>query len=421
MERGEGYHGRLAVRECDGCHKEHFGIDFALVRLDTLRFEHGEQVGYPLRGEHESVACRSCHRGELVSDPVVVEGKRAREALERTFLGLGTACGSCHASDTPHGDQFDGQPCEDCHHEAGWSGADGFDHDRTSYALAGLHRRAACEGCHRPLPGAAVAAALQYAGVRADRCTACHEDQHSGSMPGRCESCHVTSGWNRVNRGRVESTFDHRATGFVLLGAHATTPCSSCHQGPPAGSAVHLRFEPATRSDPYPSPLVAGACTDCHEDLHDGVFMDRPARGVCDGCHGQAAWLPTDYDIERHNRESDFLIDGAHQVVPCASCHPAQNGMPQLRLASPSCSDCHAPSDPHRRQFGERSCDSCHSGSSFRIADFDHDETRFPLDGAHQDVRCEACHETEDGSSGVSFVRYTPLGLRCVDCHGSVE
>jgi hypothetical protein len=420
MERGEGYHGRLADRTCDGCHKEHFGVDFGLVRLDSLAFEHEEQAGYTLRGEHETVACRSCHRAELVSDPVVLEAKRARGALDRTFLGLGNTCRGCHAPDTPHADQFEERPCADCHDEAGWSGAGGFDHNSTSYALTGLHRDVACEGCHRPLSSVVVAGGLQYAGIRADRCTACHEDEHSGAMPGRCESCHGTSGWKQVNRRRVESTFDHRATGFVLLGAHAAAPCSSCHQKPPAGSAVRLRFEPATKSDAYPTPL-AGSCTDCHEDRHDGVFLDRPGHGVCDGCHGQAAWLPADYDIERHNRESEFLIDGAHQVVPCASCHPASEGMPRFRLESPSCSDCHAPSDPHRGQFRERSCDSCHSGSSFRIADFDHDGTRFPLDGAHEDVTCEACHTAEEGPSGELFVRYTPLASQCVDCHGGVE
>jgi hypothetical protein len=412
---GEGYHGRLVDRECDTCHKEHFGVEFPLVRLDSLAFEHGEQVGYPLRGEHAPVGCRSCHRAELVSDRAVIEAKGS--ALGRTFMGLPTTCAACHNPDSPHGDQFDGQACVDCHDEGGWSGADGFDHDETAYPLTGLHRDVTCNECHRPLPGTAMEDALQYAGVRADRCTACHEDEHSGSMPGRCESCHSTSGWQRVDRGRVESSFDHRGTGFLLEGAHAAAPCASCHRSPPADSAVRIRFKPGTAGDAYPSPVV-GSCLACHQDQHDGAFLDRPEQGTCDDCHGQVAWLPADFDIARHNRETDFVIDGAHRVVPCASCHVPEQGMPRFRFEGTTCSDCHAPLDPHRGQFEGRSCDSCHSGDSFRITDFDHAATRYPLDGAHEDVSCDRCHTPESDPSGASFVRYRPLPHQCVDCHG---
>ena len=161
-----------------------------------------------------------------------------------------------------------------------------------------------------------------------------------------------------------------------------------------------------------------GSCLACHQDQHDGAFLDRPEQGTCDDCHGQVAWLPADFDITRHNRETDFVIDGAHRVVPCASCHVSEQGMPRFRFEGTACADCHAPLDPHRGQFGERSCDSCHAGESFRIADFDHAATRYPLDGAHEDVSCDRCHTPESDSPGESFVRYRPLPNQCVDCHG---
>ena len=51
MQEGTGYHTRLRDRNCAECHKEHFGEQFRIVRLDTVKFDHRE-TGYTLEGRH---------------------------------------------------------------------------------------------------------------------------------------------------------------------------------------------------------------------------------------------------------------------------------------------------------------------------------------------------------------------------------
>ena len=106
-------------------------------------------------------------------------------------------------------------------------------------------------------------------------------------------------------------------------------------------------------------------------------------------------------------------------VVDCASCHnPSGDGM-AFMIGTPTCVECHQGSTPHADQFAGRACESCHVGDSFDIEWFDHDETRYPLDGAHEGVECASCHATEVGSEGGETIRYRPLDTECRDCHGS--
>jgi hypothetical protein len=94
----------------------------------------------------------------------------------------------------------------------------------------------------------------------------------------------------------------------------------------------------------------------------------------------------------------------------------------EVRTWIQRCSSCHGPTQPHGEQFGDRECRECHSTSTFRISDFDHSRTRFLLDGAHEKLACDQCHLRE-GDSGVGEggpVRYRPLEISCIACHGAV-
>ena len=53
-------------------------------------------------------------------------------------------------------------------------------------------------------------------------------------------------------------------------------------------------------------------------------------------------------------------------------------------------------------------CESCHSTSAWRPANFDHAKTRFPLTGAHTRVDCASCH-----AGG----RYAGTPTACSSCH----
>jgi hypothetical protein len=241
-------------------------------------------------------------------------------------------------------------------------------------------------------------------------------------MPGRCEACHATSGWQHVDRSRVERSFDHRTTGFLLEGSHATAPCASCHRMAVVGSeGIHIRYRKGTERRAFPSPDVeVGTCLACHDDLHAGVFAERDDAGDCRSCHGQVAWLPALFDGERHDRETSFPLEGAHRAVACSACHVEEAVVPTFRLEAATCQDCHTAASPHGDQFEGRACDACHGLDSFRIEAFDHDATRFALGGAHAGVACASCHMASPGSDPPVVV-YRPLGTACRDCHGGAS
>ncbi|HZM10772.1 MAG TPA: hypothetical protein VFC15_11230, partial [Candidatus Limnocylindrales bacterium] len=49
----------------------------------------------------------------------------------------------------------------------------------------------------------------------------------------------------------------------------------------------------------------------------------------------------------------------------------------------------------------------------------DHDKTAFPLKGAHQNVRCGACHKSFRPFEGKDVLFYKPTPTECAACHGN--
>jgi len=422
VRAGEGYHATVTDRGCASCHKDHLGPGAELVRFDTDAFDHA-LTGYRLEGKHRGVKCRDCHRPEFVEDTSVRSFKGRHGTLDSTYLGLGTTCVDCHRADDPHRGQFAGRACSSCHATSGWKEAPGFDHADTRYPLTGKHAVVACGKCHRSARDAS-GSWVRYTGLAFTSCTSCHADPHEGAMGGTCTECHSTAGWKRVDLSAMESDFDHATTGFRLEGRHARLSCASCHApGAPPDTAIRMRWRPADRARPYPPPL-SDRCSSCHVDYHRGAFEARGDSGDCEACHGQDAWSPSTFDLFRHDRETDYRLQGAHRAVPCAGCHRNPDlGQDSLtfHFASVTCRSCHdRTDDPHHGQFGDRGCESCHTDTSFRTADrFDHAKTDFPLTGAHRDVPCASCHRKERLPDGSTMIRYRPLGTECSDCHAS--
>ena len=434
INAGRGFHGTLAEDDCAACHKDHFGRDFDLLRFDTLAFDH-ERAGYSLTGRHRDAGCRECHVPAYLEDQDVVAFKTRHGALERTFLGLGTTCLGCHRSVDPHQDQFAAAGCDECHSTGEWRETPGFDHQETRYPLTGAHRSVDCTGCHPPLPAleagtggahdatSVASGALRFTPLSFSACTSCHQDPHGGAMQGTCATCHTTTAWGSVDRGRLESTFDHGSTDFELEASHALLTCATCHDPVVADGleGVTIRFQAGSTGQAYPPPR-AESCASCHDDAHRGEFGSPGEASGCETCHGQEAWLPAHFDLARHDAESSFPLEGAPRVTPCADCHRTSEGVLEIRLGSPDCVTCHTRDDPHRDQFIDRGCRECHGVESFTIPDFDHTRTRYPLEGAHVGVECGACHLPEaGGGAGPEFIRYRPLGTECVDCHGGVR
>ena len=62
-------------------------------------------------------------------------------------------------------------------------------------------------------------------------------------------------------------------------------------------------------------------------------------------------------------------------------------------------------------------CNRCHDAMSFKPAiKFDHNKTKFPLDGKHKDVACNKCHKTIQDKE-IAYVLYTIKDFKCENCH----
>lgn len=419
IQAREGLHAPYGTRSCASCHKDHFGVEFQLVQFDTTGFDH-KRVGFELRQAHLEAGCRTCHKPELIADPTVRAYATRHGALNRTYLGLRTGCTDCHRTDNVHGTQFGTRSCASCHAEDTWDEAPRFNHDSTRYRLTGLHRRVECASCHKPMQVAGVSEPVtRYADVRAQSCTSCHADYHRGAMPQTCEQCHTTDGWRALrNRTGFESDFNHGTTQFALKGAHAELSCASCHDPRRlASTTIRMTWPTAQQRSLYPAPHAA-ACASCHVDAHEGAIANSASAANCASCHNEADWLPSSFDLARHNRES-YVLTGAHVTVACNQCHKPTRagGPPEFRLPAKDCASCHKTVDPHAGQFAERACTDCHTTESFRIAQFDHSTTRYPLDATHRNVACAKCHAETSTAAGAQFVRYRPLETTCRACH----
>ena len=361
------FHGKLPntdTLQCVGCHTEHKGRDADIVKLIPEQFNH-DRTDFPLRDAHAGVACGNCH----------TVGKKYRAA--------DSACVSCHKKDEPHQGRL-GNDCAACHGTSTWFDAH-YDHGKTRFPLFNKHAELPCVACH---------AGNRYKNTPLD-CVACHapDDVHRNSRGDKCANCHSTVSW-------TTSKFDHaKETGFALEGVHAQTDCVSCH--------TSGRMEDKIPKD----------CHGCHQgqDAHAGRMGT-----ACDKCHGSAEWKPARFN---HDRDTKFLLVGAHAKLQCDTCHTGNIAAQKLAT---DCVGCHRADDVHVGQLGKQ-CENCHNSNDWRRdIGFDHDLSSFPLVGLHVAVPCEQCHLTKQfkdaaadchGCHEADDVHRGGLGKQCDTCH----
>ena len=406
ISAGKGYHARLTGKECSGCHSEHHGRTFMIVRFDAKSFDHA-QTGFVLEGKHRPLDCVRCHTQRNITAKDI----RANAALMggHTYLGLATDCTGCHE------DRHRGQlalQCQTCHSADGWKPAARFVHDRARYRLTGKHVRVDCAKCHRPMRE--FPKTIQYVNLVFDRCSSCHADPHGGRFTKPCESCHSTEGWQTV----ATKNFDHATTKFPLRGRHASVRCEECHI-PVRGADGRLLQSFVIRN--------FQRCTDCHQDVHRGEFARSREKGACGECHSEEGWARVRFD----HATARYQLKGRHEKVECGKCHGAvtltargQRVPPDMRVKRfDACAACHE--DAHGGQLRHRkdggACEACHSVDGFLPASYspeDHAKfTKFPLAGGHEAVPCAKCHESGKirARSTVQFVWKTPP--TCETCH----
>ena len=270
---------------------------------------------------------------------------------------------------------------------------------------AGLEGQDKCDSCH-----------TGGKGLSAAKCLDCHDhaDQKSKIASGRglhasssvagrpCWTCHLDhkgrgfdlTGWAALGG---PDRFNHDLADFPLRGKHATVACNECHQ----------------RSNRQGLKLYLGesqVCGACHKADQPHRF-ERPALLECGRCHGEVAWKPGKkvLNFDHDDRaQAAFPVEGAHEAVACARCHPRAE-FNLVRDVS-ECSACHE--SPHAGHlFSKPSCIQCHAPThgSFAAPEFDHDKrTKFALEGKHKKEPCASCH-----AAGVM----TPPERACESCH----
>lgn len=407
----------LVFDRCTGCHADPHRGTFAAscqschgtaawksVPSAVLagKFDHAA-TKYPLLGRHALVRCDQCHAAGDFKKPIAFQ-----------------KCSDCHRPD-PHGGQFlkraDAGECSSCHTVEGFKPAKFgvAEHQQTAYPLLGKHASVACERCHIP----AGKATLYH--IKFGQCTDCHRDPHARQFAAaphlnRCERCHTLQGFR-------PSTFTltrHEEARFKLQGSHLAVACNECHKplpGPDLEKVVRYRFDDRS-------------CTACHRNPHGGQFAARMRTAAgqqrgCEICHSLSSWK----ELSKFDHAStEFELVGAHRAVACADCHRPPNlettiANVDFRAAPKNCEQCHK--DVHGGQFAGAGqvtrCAACHNTYKWKPSLFDHNHTRFALEGAHQNVRCERCHTNVRKVNGSDVLFYKPAPTECAACHGSAS
>lgn len=382
-------------QKCAGCHSEHNGEDFTIIKFDIRAFDHS-QTGYKLEGKHAGVECDRCHLPARIS-----ERERATikvKDLNKTYLGVSADCTNCHQDS--HKGRL-GQNCLQCHDFTDWKDVAKFDHSLTRYPLTGLHADVACRQCHAPGPDQQP----RYRGIAFGDCGNCHTDPHRGSFSGSCQSCHRTSGWKTIATTEMDRVFDHSRTKYPLLGKHAIVDCDSCH--------AHGDFK---------KPLAFQKCSDCHRpDPHGGQFDKLAGGSGCSNCHTLDGFKPSTFGLKRHATTA-YPLKGKHASLQCGQCHIPKGSATAYKMKFQYCTDCHA--DAHAVQFAAapyfNRCEQCHSVDRFEPSTFSllsHSKSSFPLNGSHEAVPCDSCHKQSLEFSATPTAQYRWTELTCTTCH----
>jgi len=469
MTADRGYHASDDVisGECIDCHSEHHGRKFDMVRFDTENFDH-DLTGYELLGQHGRIDCRDCHKPDFIADTDI----RMRK---KTWLGMDTECLACHVD---YHQETLGQDCASCHDFEAFRPAPLFDHDETEYTLEGQHTDVECISCHAIETRNGKEFQI-FKGLSFGDCVSCHDDPH-WNLPGKCRTCHDVNGFE-VFMGK--SLFNHELTAFSLKDSHSSLDCFECHsQGLEASSifrdlkgiletdcmschddvhegkfgldcarchntisfmdlnadidfdhsltdynleGLHANVEcKSCHKSSFTDPIDFSYCRNCHEDYHNGQFVQSDGQiQDCGECHSvYEDFTFTSYGLDDH-AQSAFPLEGAHVATPCFACHLDEASEEwNFRHIGQHCVDCHE--DIHEgyisdEYYPDRDCLHCHNSDSWATVSFDHDLTDWPLEDKHADLDCSSCHIEEKGELFIQ--RFNNLNTECYSCHENVH
>jgi len=458
----KGYHNSPEVvgKECFSCHSEHNGRNFSIIHFDSIGFKHS-LAGYELVGKHSKINCSDCHKPALVKDKI------SQLKKGKSYLGLRQDCLSCHK------DYHQGtlpSNCAKCHNNNAFKPAEKFSHANTKYPLRGKHADVDCIKCHK-LTERNGEKFQEFAGVRFQNCTDCHRDPHESRFGTDCRKCHSEESFHSIP---AIKTFDHSKTNYPLEGKHVYLDCKTCHKqaytvkikhdkctdchkdyhkdqfkktgSSPECSECHTLkgFTPSgftierhnqsvfvldgahlatpcischKKTGEWNFRLPSHKCIDCHENIHGKLISEKyMPLNDCKTCHSTQIWSAIRFD----HKKTSFELSGKHATLSCRNCHfpQAPGEAPKQRFAGmkQDCLSCHK--DEHQGQFPQDQspyCAKCHTYDNWKISRFNHDNTRYKLDGKHVNVECGKCHPRIAGEK--PYTLYKTNKLLCKDCH----
>jgi len=186
---------------------------------------------------------------------------------------------------------------------------------------------------------------------------------------------------------------------LTVMHAKYENDCARCHRA----------FRKESQND---------LCLVCHKEVSEDLINQQGLHGKsgivkgkqCKSCHTDHKGR--DFDITHLDRGTfnhdltDFALVGVHAraSITCEACHLQGK---KFKAAPKDCLSCHLGNDAHRGQLG-KDCARCHKENSWKDTFFEHNKTRFPLEGKHQKVTCNVCHANKT---------YKNTPIDCNDCH----
>ena len=172
-------------------------------------------------------------------------------------------------------------------------------------------------------------------------------------------------------------------------------------------------------------------CKACHQDNYaSSANPNHTAAGIsttCENCHTPNSWKPSTFS----HSSTGFELVGGHNLPQCSSCHSGNTSN-----ASSDCFSCHSANynsaPEHVSQNYPKECQQCHNTTDWKQATFNHENTQFPLTGAHTSVdcnlchtngysgtptECKACHQTDYDNTSNPSHQGSGFGTNCEDCH----
>ena len=359
-------HGEELKIDCAECHTTK-GWAFS---PDSSSFSHSLQTQFILEGQHQVTQCRQCHTSLVFSDTQ-------------------STCFSCH---TDMHQATLGNDCAKCHNANSWIVENITElHQNGRFPLLGAHNTADCSDCHKS------ASLLEFEPLGIE-CIDCHRQNYlattnpnhiQAGLSENCIECHNLNAFEWSSSG-----FSHNF--FPLTKGHEISDCSLCH-----GNDI---FEP-----------INNDCYSCHASNYNAASNPSHQGSAfstsCEKCHTTAPdWKPAKFN--EHDQFYFPIYSGNHngEWDNCSDCHTQPENYSVF-----TCTNCHEHeiskmNNEHKGVGGysssSYSCFACHPNGGKHEA-FNHNNTSFPLTGAHLAVECLSCH-----ANG-----YAGTATDCVACH----